>query len=326
MVIRKTRIEEVDEVMRIYARAAEYMAQTGNPNQWGNGYPTRELIVADIANGVSYVADVNGSIEAVFMYFEGADPTYARIDNGAWKVPGPYAVLHRIASAGRIRGIGRQCVAWCAAQAASHGCNSLRADTHADNKIMQHVLQQSDFFYCGVIYLEDGAPRLAYERPLGQNPGQGNTYAAINSSYYANQRTKQKGDGVAFGVASMVLGIISLLLFCTCANFLTGILAIIFGIIQLTKHKDKPFAVTGIVTAAISMVMGIFLWLLLAAGMSDASLNSYDDIYDYYYGDEYYDDSYDDDYRDDYYDGYDYYDYYDYFDYYDEEESGAEFL
>lgn len=321
MVIRKTRMEELDEVMRIYARAAEYMAQTGNPNQWRNGYPSRELIVADIQQGVSYVADVNGSIEAVFMYFEGAEPTYARIDNGAWKVSGSYAVFHRIASAGRMRGIGRQCFAWCEAQAASHGCSSLRADTHADNKVMQHVLLQSGFTYCGVIYLADGAPRLAYEKPLWQNPGQGNTYAAINSSYYANQLTKQKGDGAAFGVASMVLGIVSLLLFCTCGNFLTGILAIIFGIIQLVKNKDKAFAVTGIITAVISMVLGIFLWLMLAVGMSDASLNSYEDIYDYYYGDEYYDEYYDDDYRDDYYDYYD-----DYFDYYDEEESGAEFL
>lgn len=318
MVIRKTRIEELDEVMCIYARAAEYMAQTGNPNQWGNGYPSRELIVADIQHGASYVADVNGSIEAVFMYFEGADPTYARIDNGAWHVSGPYAVLHRIASAGRVRGIGRQCIAWCAAQASSHGCSSLRADTHMDNKVMQYVLQKSGFFYCGVVYLQDGAPRLAYERPLGQNYAQGNTYAATDSSYYV----KQKGDGIAFGVASMVLGIISLLLFCTCANFLTGILATIFGIIQLTQHKEKLFAITGIVTAAISIVLGIFLWLTLAAGMADTARGGYDDIYDYYYGDEFYDDIYDGDYRDDYYDGYDYYDYFDYYD----EESGAEFL
>lgn len=322
MVIRKTRIEELDEVMRIYARAAEYMAQTGNPNQWKNGYPSRELIVADIRHGVSYVADVNGSIEAVFMYFEGADASYARIDNGAWHVPGPYAVFHRIASAGRMRGIGRQCFAWCEAQAASHGCSSLRADTHADNKVMQHVLQQSGFTYCGVIYLEDGAPRLAYEKPLGQTAGQGNAYVAINGSYYANQRPKQKGDGVALGVASMVLGIISILLFCTCANFLTAVLAIIFGIIQIVQNKDKTFAITGIITASLSIVFGIVLWMILVFGMSDASINSYDDIYEYYYGNEYYDEIYDGDYRDDY---DDYYDYDDYFDY-DEEESGAEFL
>lgn len=321
MIIRKTRMEELDEVMRIYAHAAEYMAQTGNPNQWRNGYPSRELIAADIQQGVSYVADVNGSIEAVFMYFEGADASYSRIDNGAWHVPGPYAVFHRIASAGRMRGIGRQCIAWCASQAEVHGCSSLRADTHMDNKVMQHVLQQSGFFYCGVVYLEDGAPRLAYERPLRQASGQGNTYAAINGSYYAYQRPKQKGDGTAFGVTSMVLGIVSILLFCTCANFLTATLAIIFGIVQLARNKDKTFAITGIITAAISIVLGIVLWLIVVSGMSDASINSYDDIYEYYYGNEYYDDIYDGDYRDNY---DDYYDYYDYFDY--DEESGAEFL
>lgn len=306
MEIRKTRIEELDEVMRIYARAAEYMAQTGNPNQWKNGYPSRELIAADIANGVSYVADVNGSIEAVFMYFEGADATYARIDNGAWHVPGPYAVFHRIASAGRMRGVGRLCMSWCEAQAALHGCSSLRADTHMDNKVMQHVLQQSGFAYCGVVYLEDGAPRLAYEKSLAQ------AAAAVGP--------KPKGDGVALGVASMVLGIISLLLFCTCVNYLTAALAITFGVIQLIRNKDKTFAIAGIITSGISLMLGAALWLVLGWGMTNSSIHNYEDIYEYYYENEYEEDIYDDDYRDEY-DSYDY----DYFNY-DEEESGAEFL
>lgn len=297
MEIRKTRIEDLDEVMRIYARAAGYMAQTGNPNQWKNGYPSRDLIAMDIQHGVSYVADVNGSIEAVFMYFEGVDATYAKIDNGEWHVPGTYAVFHRIASAGRMRGVGRMCISWCTAQAALHGCSSLRADTHMDNKVMQHVLQQSGFGYCGVVYLEDGAPRLAYEKSLQQ------AVAAVGP--------KPKGDGVALGVASLVLGIISLLLFCTCVNYLTAALAITFGVIQIIRNKDKTFAITGIITAGISFVLGTVLWLILGLGMMDASVNSYDDIYEYYYENEYRDD--------------DYYDYDDYLDY-DEEESGAEFL
>lgn len=279
MIIRKTRMEELEEVMCIYARAVEYMAQTGNPNQWTVGYPSREMIESDIQNGVSYVADVNGRIEAVFVYAEGVDPTYGRIDNGAWKVFGPYATIHRIASAGRIRGIGRQCIVWCEAQAASHGCGSLRADTHEDNRVMQHVLSQGGFLYCGIIYLEDGSMRLAYEKPLWQNSAMGNVY----------QKTPQKGEGIGFGVASMVLGIISLLLFCTCMNFLTGILAIIFGILQLMRNKEKAFAITGIVTAVLSMILGILLAVVFFVGMQGMNQNSYDDIFDYYYhGDEFY--------------------------------------
>lgn len=297
MEIRRTRIEELDEVMRIYARAAEYMAQNGNPNQWKNGYPSRELIAADIANGVSYVMDVNGSIEAVFMYFEGTDASYARIDNGAWQVPGPYAVFHRIASAGRMKGVGRLCISWCVAQAAQHGCSSLRADTHMDNRIMQNVLQQNGFSYCGVVYLEDGAQRLAYEKSLQQ------AAAAVGP--------KAQGDGVALGVASLVLGIISLLLFCTCVNYLTAGLAITFGVLQLIRNKDKTFAIAGIITAGISLLLGTVLWLISGSSLMNSSINSYEDIYEHHYRNEYEEENYDDS--------------YDYFNY-DVEESGAEFL
>lgn len=308
MIIRQTRIEELEEVMRIYERAAHYMAETGNPNQWAPGYPSPDMIAADIGRGVSYVMEENGCIEAVFAYIEGADPTYGSIENGAWRSFGTYGTVHRLASAGRQRGIARQCFAWCMQQASAHGCGSLRADTHMDNKVMQHALVQSGFIYCGTIRLANGAPRLAYERLL-------------------NYQQPQKGDGIAPGVTSMVLGIVSLLLFCTCINFATAIAAIIFGIVQIAKNKEKSFAIAGIITAAISLVSGLLLWGMIVTGMAEAGINSYEDFYDSYY-DDYYD--YDSDaYYGDYYDDYDddYYDYYNYYDdYYYEEEGGAEFL
>lgn len=329
MIIRQTRMEELEEVMGIYERAARYMAETGNPNQWTPGYPSRDMIAADIGSGVSYVMEDNGGIEAVFAYIEGADPTYGRIENGAWRSSGTYATMHRLASAGRQRGIAGQCFAWCAQQASAHGCGSLRADTHMDNKIMQHALAQNGFVYCGVIHLANGAPRLAYERILA-------------GGYMGDLGHAQKGDGIAFGVTSMVLGIVSLLLFCTCINFVTAIAAIIFGIVQIAGNKEKSFAIAGIVTAAISIVLGLFLWGMVATGMAEMGVNSYEEFYDSYYGDYYdYDDDYydydgdtyyEDDYDDYYDDSYDYYDndYYDYYDYYDdyyyEEEGGAEFL
>ena len=51
-------------------------------------------------------------------------------------------------------------------------CQSLRADTHADNKIMQHLLEKNGFTRCGVIHVADGSPRFAYQKlapiqPLG---------------------------------------------------------------------------------------------------------------------------------------------------------------
>ena len=40
----------------------------------------------------------------------------------------------------------------------------LRIDTHADNKPMQHVVEKAGFSKRGIIYVEDGTPRIAYDR------------------------------------------------------------------------------------------------------------------------------------------------------------------
>ena len=37
-------------------------------------------------------------------------------------------------------------------------------DTHADNKVMQHLLESEGFTRCGIIHVEDGTPRIAYQR------------------------------------------------------------------------------------------------------------------------------------------------------------------
>lgn len=287
MMIRKTRIEDLEAVMCIYDRAARYMAETGNPNQWAVGYPTREMIMEDITRGVSYVVDVNGVIEAVFAYIEGIDPTYGRIENGAWRSNGRYGTIHRIASAGRMKGVASKCFTWCENEARAHGLGSLRVDTHNDNRIMQHVVVQNGFAYCGVIYLANGAPRLAYEKVLS-------------------------GDGVMLGIISMILGLVSILLFCTCINFFTAIAAIILGIIQIAKHKEKSFAIVGIVTSVISIIMATFLFFVLGIGAIESETDSFDEYYyDEYYDEEYYDDeSYEDYFYDEYF----------------EEEGGAEFL
>ena len=43
-------------------------------------------------------------------------------------------------------------------------CPHLRADTHEDNKIMQKVILKNGFQETGIIYVEDGTPRIAFEK------------------------------------------------------------------------------------------------------------------------------------------------------------------
>ena len=177
---------------------------------------------------------------------------------------------------------------------------------------MQHLLQKNGFVYCGVIHLANGAPRLAFERaavaPGGayagmQNPNGMNTggaYAGMPNENGMNPgmpQQKQKGDGRGYGIASLILGIVSVLLFCTCINWVTAILAVIFGIIQITKNKEHGLAIGGIITAAVSMVLSVVLYLAMWFGMTNAGITYEDLLYDQY------DDSYDSDGSDAWYDG-----------------------
>lgn len=159
--IRKAELRDLDRIMPLFARARAFMAANGNPNQWIGGYPSRELMEAEIRRGVCYLMEGEGTVQGTFCYIPGSDPTYEVIYHGAWPDDAPYATVHRLASAGRASGVADACFAWCAAQGLP-----LRADTHTDNFPMQHLLEKNGFVRCGIIHLASGAERIAYARPL----------------------------------------------------------------------------------------------------------------------------------------------------------------
>lgn len=164
--IRGTKTEDLKRVMEIYRNAAVFMAENGNPGQWTGGYPGEELIKAEIEKGDSYVAAEQNEILGAFSLLFGEDETYRRIEQGRWLCSGSYGTIHRLASAGRRPGIAELCFKWCAGEGRKFRCESLRADTHENNRIMRRVLEYNGFVCCGTIYLPDGAPRIAYERAL----------------------------------------------------------------------------------------------------------------------------------------------------------------
>lgn len=161
--IRKAAISDLPKIMQIYAGAREFMAQSGNPNQWGpTNWPPESLVRKDIECGKSYVCERDTEVVGVFFYDFGIDvePTYAHIEDGTWKACGPYGVIHRIASNQSVRGIGTHCINWAFEQ-----CGHLRIDTHGDNAPMQNLLRKLGFTHCGTIFVyEDKAPRLAFEK------------------------------------------------------------------------------------------------------------------------------------------------------------------
>lgn len=159
MVIRTTLLSDIDPVMEIYRGARKFMKDNGNPDQWINGYPDRELVREDILDGSSYVCIDHNQIVGVFRFTLGEDPTYRKIYDGEWLNEEAYGVVHRIASASHKKGVGSFCLDWCFDQ-----CKNIRIDTHHDNYIMQNLLIKLGFKRCGIIHLEDGAERIAFQK------------------------------------------------------------------------------------------------------------------------------------------------------------------
>ena len=159
--IRKSQIADISRIMELLECGREKMRSNGNMEQWTMGNPKQALIEADICNGNSYVMEAEeGGIIATFAFIEGPDITYHTIYEGEWlEAERPYHVVHRLASQHGVHGVFRDVLNFCFEKA-----ENIRIDTHKQNSIMRNALDKYGFTYCGIIYLTDGAERLAYQR------------------------------------------------------------------------------------------------------------------------------------------------------------------
>ena len=160
MIIRPITALEIAEANEIYEKAREFMRETGNPHQWNSVYPGVKDIKDGIEKGTSYVCCDGDEVVATFHFEANADdPTYRKIYDGEWKNDAPYGVIHRIAVKYQGRGIVGFCFDEC-----FKICKNLKIDTHKDNIPMQKSLARAGFEYCGIILLESGDERMAYQK------------------------------------------------------------------------------------------------------------------------------------------------------------------
>lgn len=158
MNIRKAKPDDLNSVLSLYAHARQQMAVSGNPTQWGSDKPALETVLQDIRQGCLFLIESGGEIVGVFAFLLGEEPTYRTIE-GKWQNDLPYGVIHRIAGNGRQKGILEQCLNFC-----DTFTHNLRIDTHRQNAIIRHLLQKNGFLECGIIYVEDKTPRIAFQR------------------------------------------------------------------------------------------------------------------------------------------------------------------
>ena len=161
--IRKASAGEIPRIMEVLEAAKGIMRASGNLHQWVEGYPSREMIETDIAAGFGHVVMDDGRVVGYFAFIPSPEPTYAKIYEGAWQEDmSPYHVVHRIGSVPDSHGVFASIMDWCFTQD-----RHIRIDTHRDNAIMRHCIEQYGFSYCGIIHLASGAERLAYQKERG---------------------------------------------------------------------------------------------------------------------------------------------------------------
>ena len=166
MVIRLSTTADIDAIMACITDAQALLKSCG-VDQWQDGYPTAEIILADIARDESFVMIEDKSVVATAVISFAGEPTYTTIE-GEWKNCNPYAVIHRLAvrSTSRGKGYAKAIFDYAEQLCTERGVSDIRVDTHADNRIMQRLLDGLGYSYCGVITLLSGAKRIALQKRL----------------------------------------------------------------------------------------------------------------------------------------------------------------
>lgn len=92
-------------------------------------------------------------------------------------------------------------------------------------------------------------------QPSGTYGGQ-EYFAGGQASGVSLQQEAGQPPGRGFGIASLTLGIVSLVLFCSCVNVVLAAVAIVFGILQLVqKDAPKGMAIAGIALSCFSIIL-----------------------------------------------------------------------
>lgn len=165
--IRRAKIEDVEQIMSI-VRSAQIALRDLGIDQWQDGYPSTEAIMADIEQGVGYIhCNDNDTITGYAAIVLTGEEAYTQIADEIWNTPNDYVVIHRLCVDGieRRRGIAMKLMRHAAQTARSNNINAFRIDTHRGNIRMLSMLEKLEFSYTGIVHYTSGE-RLAFDLNL----------------------------------------------------------------------------------------------------------------------------------------------------------------
>lgn len=173
----------ISDISQLYDMGRKILSERG-VDQWQDGYPNAQSAADDVESGIAYLlvdsskdsspAEYNSSTLPLHIYGVasiafGHEPTYDLVDGEGWQTGDlPYVFIHRVVVSQDEKGKGLTKAFFDFAEdmAKRQDAASLRCDTHEDNLAMQRAMEKYGFKSRGTIYLEDGSPRIAYEKIL----------------------------------------------------------------------------------------------------------------------------------------------------------------
>ena len=170
MLLRNSKETDIEYILNILEDAKLFLKNNG-VDQWQNGYPNKDVILEDIKNNESYVLECENEIIGTTVLSFRGDNNYNKIYEGKWITEKEkYAVVHRIAikKDSSIKNIGMNIMKFIENKCIENNINSIKIDTHENNRNMQNLLEKLNYKYCGIIYLEDGSKRIAFEKILNK--------------------------------------------------------------------------------------------------------------------------------------------------------------
>ena len=167
MEFRQAKISDLDQIVEIIELSKKYLKET-KVDQWQDGYPAKEDLRRDIESGNSYVLTNKDEIVATTVISLDGESTYNSIFNGEWITNEEYIVMHRVAVHNKYKGKGifKELIKEAESLALNNDIFSINIDTHRDNVSMQRAVVKNNFKRCGIIYLEDGSERIAFEKVI----------------------------------------------------------------------------------------------------------------------------------------------------------------
>ena len=146
MKLKQATMEDFDQIISILKDGANQLAEHG-VDQWQGDYPSPDQIKEDIENGWAYLA-ISQDKETVgaAAIVQGPDHVYDQMD-GKWLIETDnYKVIHRVAIHSNHTGKGYATKLYHEIidqiKTNNPDIDSIRVDTHEDNKAMQHLIDK----------------------------------------------------------------------------------------------------------------------------------------------------------------------------------------